>query len=93
LYADPDVLILDEATSALDLKTEEEICEVLKNLKGEKTIIAIAHRLSTIKFADKIVFMINGKIANVLPFEELMSKSGEFNELVKMSSVLHNNED
>ena len=35
LYADSDILILDEATSALDLKTEEEICEVLKELKGQ----------------------------------------------------------
>lgn len=72
LYADPDILILDEATSALDLKTEEEICEVLKSLKGEKTIIAIAHRLSTIRFADKIVFMEDGKISDTDTFEELM---------------------
>ncbi len=42
--------------------TEEEICNVLKNLKGKKTIIVIAHRLSTIKFADKIAFMENEKI-------------------------------
>ena len=42
LYSDPDILILDEATSSLDLKTEDEICNVLNSLKGEKTIIAIA---------------------------------------------------
>ena len=44
LYSNPDILIMDEATSSLDLKTEDEICNILKSLKGEKTIIAIRIR-------------------------------------------------
>ena len=87
IYSDPDILILDEATSSLDLKTEDEICEVLNNLKGEKTIIAIAHRLSTIKNADKIVYMKNGTITNIAPFGELLSQSDDFRELLKLSSL------
>lgn len=83
LYTDPDILILDEATSALDLKTEEEICEVLKSLKGEKTIIAIAHRLSTIRFADKIVFMEDGKISEG-SFSTLIKECKEFEDLVNI---------
>lgn len=85
LYTDPDVLILDEATSALDLKTEEEICEVLKSLKGEKTIIAIAHRLSTIRFADKIVFMEDGKISDTDTFEELMNNNSFFKDYINIT--------
>lgn len=85
LYTDPDILILDEATSALDLKTEEEICEVLKSLKGKKTIIVIAHRLSTIKFADKIVFMENGEISNIGNFEHIYQNSEAFQSLVKLA--------
>ena len=84
LYTDPDILILDEATSALDLKTEEEFCEVLKNLKGEKTIIAIAHRLSTIRFADKIVFMENGKKISDGSFSTLIKECKEFEDLVNI---------
>ena len=87
LYSDPDILILDEATSSLDLKTEEEICNVLKNLKGKKTIIAIAHRLSTIKFADHIIFMKETKISDSGSFEELINKNNEFKELVKLASL------
>lgn len=85
LYTDPDILILDEATSALDLKTEEEICEVLKSLKGEKTIIAIAHRLSTIRFADKIVFMEDGKISDTDTFEELMNNNSFFKDYINIT--------
>ena len=84
LYSNPDILILDEATSSLDLKTEDEICHVLNDLKGIKTIIVIAHRLSTIKSADRIAFMENGTISYVEPFEKLVEVSQNFNELVKI---------
>lgn len=85
LYSNPDILILDEATSSLDIKTEDEICNVLNKLKGEKTIIAIAHRLSTIRSTDKIVFLKNGEISASGSFEELNNISPEFNELVKLA--------
>ncbi len=87
LYTNPDILILDEATSSLDLKTEDEICNVLKALKGEKTIIAIAHRLSTIKSADRIIYMENGTISDIAPFNELIKRSVSFKELVNLASV------
>ena len=80
-------MILDEATSSLDLKTEDEICNVLNSLKGEKTIIAIAHRLSTIKTADRIVFMKNAEIEDIAAFEELVSKNSDFKELVDLSQI------
>lgn len=78
LYSEPDILIMDEATSALDYKTEEEICDVLKLLKGNVTIIAIAHRLSTIKSADRIVVMENDGRLKESTFEHLINTSDEF---------------
>ena len=36
LYRDPELLVLDEATSSLDNMTENEIMELLSNLKGKK---------------------------------------------------------
>lgn len=87
LYSNPDILIMDEATSSLDLKTEDEICSVLLNLKGDKTIIAIAHRLSTIKSADKIVFMKNAEIVDISAFDNLINKNEDFKELVQLASI------
>ena len=87
LYSDSDILILDEATSSLDLKTEDEICNILKDLKGQKTIIAIAHRLSTIKFADRIIFMKKGEISDTGTFEELINKNSDFKELVNLATL------
>lgn len=87
LYLNPDILILDEATSSLDLKTEDELSNILEKLKGEKTIIAIAHRLSTIKNADRIIFMQNGAIKDIAPFNELVDINKDFEELVKLGSL------
>ena len=82
LYSEPDILIFDEATSSLDLKTEDEICGVFNELKGDKTIVVIAHRLSTIKSADRIVYMEEGKIADIGVFDELVNKSSGFARMV-----------
>lgn len=86
LYPDPDIIILDEATSSLDLKTEDEICNVLNLLKGNKTIIAIAHRLSTLKSADRIIFMKEAEIIDIAPFDELLYSNSDFRNLAELNS-------
>lgn len=78
LYTNPDILILDEATSALDLKTEEEFCSVLEELRKNITIIAVAHKLTTIKNADKIIFLKDSKINDIGTFNYLKENNKEF---------------
>ena len=58
----PKLLILDEATSALDPQSEAEICETLRQLRGELTILAISHQTALAKIADKTYLIKNGKI-------------------------------
>lgn len=87
LYSNPDILVLDEATSSLDLKTEKDFCNVLSEIKKEKTIIAVAHKLSTIKNADKIVFLADGKISDIGSFEDLFLRNKEFNNFVNLNQI------
>jgi len=63
---------MDEATSALDIKTEEEIVEEMKRLKGQITMIIIAHRHSTVKHCDKIYRLDRGKIVEEGPPERIL---------------------
>ncbi len=49
----PTVLILDEATSNLDSRTEMEIVERTRTLKGRMTIVAISHREALFLAADR----------------------------------------
>lgn len=73
-YFGRNVLIMDEATSALDSKTENEIVEEIRRLKGQKAIIIIAHRLSTLRYCDRIYRLERGKIVEVGTYEEVVEK-------------------
>jgi len=73
------VLVLDDSTSALDTETEQEIQQVLSELKGMTKII-IAHRISAVRKADKILVLDKGKIVEEGSHEELLSKGGLYKE-------------
>jgi ATP-binding cassette subfamily C protein len=61
----PRLLILDEATSALDPESEAAICQALKSLTPEITIIAVSHRPAMIRIADQILELRDGKVSAV----------------------------
>ncbi len=88
IIRNPQLIIMDEATSQLDLYTEKKIQEALEQFLKERTVIIIAHRLSTISFADKIVVLDHGKIAEEGGFDELISHRGLFYKLYETQNVL-----
>jgi ATP-binding cassette, subfamily C, bacterial len=49
----PVLLILDEATSGLDPESEASICNTLRRLRGELTILAISHQPALVETADR----------------------------------------
>ena len=85
LYKQPELIIFDEATSSLDVEVENEITEMLTNLKGSKTIIAIAHRLVTLKQCDRLIYLKDGKILDTGRFDELSERYPEFKKLINLS--------
>ncbi len=87
LYRDPEIIVLDEATSNLDVKIENKLTEIIKEIKGAKTIIAIAHRLSTLLYCDRIVYLKDGEIVDVGSFQYLSERHKDFEEIVKLSRI------
>lgn len=78
---DAPILILDEATAFLDNESERYIQGSLLNLLEQKTSLVIAHRLSTIHNADTILVMDKGEIVEQGTHEELLTRSGRYQEL------------
>jgi polar amino acid transport system ATP-binding protein len=63
LMLKPDVLCFDEPTSALDPKLTDEIVDMIKELKGEQTIIIVTHDMDVMReVADKTAIMADGKL-------------------------------
>lgn len=78
---DAPILVLDEATSALDSESEKLIQDALNKLMKGRTTIVIAHRLSTIQKMDRIVVLLDGKIAQQGPHADLIRQGGIYAEL------------
>jgi ATP-binding cassette subfamily C protein len=53
LVRKPKLLVLDEATTALDPENEAAICQTLRKLRGEITILAISHQPAVLEVADR----------------------------------------
>ena len=65
LYRNPSILLLDEATNSLDKDTENQILDVIGNLKKEKTIILISHNKNSLRYCDRIISLNNGYIDEI----------------------------
>ncbi len=60
---DPEVLVLDEPTVGLDPKQIREIRELIKNMRGERTIILSTHILPEVAMTcDRVIVINNGRI-------------------------------
>ncbi|NCC71827.1 MAG: ABC transporter ATP-binding protein [Sphingobacteriia bacterium] len=82
----PPVMILDEATSALDTESERLVQDALLRLMRNRTSVVIAHRLSTIQFADEIIVLDKGSIAERGTHASLMAGNGIYKKLCDMQS-------
>lgn len=58
----PKLLILDEVTSALDPATERDLCQRLKRIAREVTIVAVTHRPAFLEIADAIYRVEDGSV-------------------------------
>ncbi|HEV2974348.1 MAG TPA: ABC transporter ATP-binding protein [Solirubrobacteraceae bacterium] len=63
LAGEPDVLILDEPTSALDPQSEAFISASLQALRSNLTLFIVAHRMSTLEMCDRVMVIVDGRIA------------------------------
>lgn len=78
------LLILDEPTASLDARTEEELFRRFRELAQGRTTILISHRFSTVSIADRIVVLVEGRIAEAGSHEQLLGRGGAYAELYRL---------
>lgn len=65
LMNEPEIILADEPTGALDSKSGTEIMQIFMELKhGGKTIIMVTHTPEVAKYADRIVYVRDGKVVD-----------------------------
>ncbi len=81
LYRDPQLLILDEATAAMDRKTEQFVLNLIKRVKGQKTVLFITHRLHILKsFGGTIIVLKNCAIEATGNHDSLLKETNLYSK-------------
>lgn len=63
LVTDPNIIFADEPTGNLDSKSGLQVMEILDALhKKGRTIVLVTHETETARFADRIIFIRDGKV-------------------------------
>ena len=78
LAVDPEVILMDEPCSALDPVATLKIEELIEELKRRVTIVIVTHNMQqAARVADRTAFMLDGKLVEVGPTQEIFTKPGD----------------
>ena len=84
MYTNAQIEFLDEPTAALDAKSENEIYQHFLRENEDKTIIFVTHRLSAVKYADKILFLQNGRVLGFDAHEKLIRSNADYRNMYNL---------
>lgn len=91
IIGNPSILILDDCLSAVDTSTESKILKELKDIMKNCSCLIISHRISTIKYADEIVLLDEGSIAERGTHNDLIELGGLYYEMYKKQILEESN--
>lgn len=86
LIHDPRILILDEATSALDPDSEAVVNANLTRIASGRTMVIVSHRLASLTECDQILVLEQGKVVDIGPHSELLTRCAIYRQLWKQQN-------
>ncbi|MGE5653768.1 MAG: ABC transporter ATP-binding protein, partial [Bacillota bacterium] len=81
LYTDCPLLILDDPFSAVDIATERRMIQRLRTEMPGRTVFIFSHRLNAFEYADQILVLDHGRLAQRGTHEELASQDGIYQRI------------
>ncbi len=87
LLADTPLMILDDPISQVDFETGARITHTLKRLARGRTLIIVSHRLSALGFADRIVVLDRGRVAESGRHEDLLDSDGYYSRTYRLQEL------
>ena len=68
LVGEPEIVFADEPTGALDIRAGREVLRLLRDTvdSGGRTLVMVTHDPSAAAWADRVVFMADGRLAGEL---------------------------
>lgn len=72
------ILVLDEPTTGLDEQSERLVMSALRQLGKDRTVLLVTHQLRLAPEADLVVFVSDGRIAEIGTHESLMQSGGRY---------------
>jgi len=81
LLQQPRILIVDEITSSLDAPSAAGLLEGLDLFRRTRTLVVVSHRPATILWADRILVVENGAIADSGKHRDLMDRCEAYRKI------------
>ncbi|MEI6386701.1 MAG: ABC transporter ATP-binding protein [Spirochaetota bacterium] len=83
LSREPSLLLLDDITASLDATNEEKLWRNLEPRSPDMVTLVVSHRMSTLAWADKVLFLTEGRTLSFGRHEELLSSSPPYRTFIE----------
>lgn len=95
IITEPDLILADEPTGALDSKSARTFMETLTLLNQDlnKTILMVTHDIFSASYANRIIFIKDGKLFRELVKGERETRKQFFDRIIEVLTLLGGNQD
>ncbi len=83
----PPLLVLDDAFASVDAAKEEEIVGALRRFVAGRTVLLMTHRLRAAQLADRIVVLVEGRVAETGTHAALLAAGGAYARLWRIQQL------
>ena len=81
IVGNPKILILDDSASALDFATDAKLRMALRGMKPAPTVFLVSQRASSVRYANKIIVLDDGAVADIGTHNELLKSCPVYQEI------------